>query len=129
MYIRITSDSNWEARIETVMRKLNRTGYRPFFEGQNYGSSILGVSIILMCREKELNFKKRIRFDKKNRKLYMDIMLDIDLFMSLSEKGKDKVVVDKIAHEVPRTIAKYKFQDFDHDTFERDLREIMGRIL
>lgn len=129
MRLFITCDIYWESRVDWVLEALYESGYKSFFEEQDYGSSINSLVIILMCRDSYLNFKQRIRFSKKEETLYMDIMLDLEQFMKNTQKEREEIVVDKLISEVPLIIAKYKFRDFDLLTFEKDFKIQMSKIL
>ncbi|HRE57927.1 MAG TPA: hypothetical protein PLW09_08900 [Candidatus Kapabacteria bacterium] len=125
----VSGDAWWESNVAKVISSLSGTGYIPYFLEQNYGTSLENVFVVLMCREPEYNFKRRIRFVKKEKILYMDIMLDLPQFLTITQKEREKIIVDKIITEVPQVIAKYKFKDFDLVRFEKDLKKWMRKIL
>ncbi|RDI13194.1 hypothetical protein [Flavobacterium sp. AG291] len=129
MRVNILCDIYWESRVDWVTHALSDAGYRNFFDEQDYGSSINNLVIIMMCRDSYLNFKQRIRFSKKEKTLYMDIMLDLDQFMKIAQKEREEIVVDKLISEVPLIIAKYKFKDFNLLAFEKDFKIQMSKIL
>lgn len=129
MKLFITTDSNWEAKIEKVADALYDTGYVSFFEQQNYGTSLNGISIVLMCRDKNLNFKQRIRFIRNEKIIYMDLMFNIDEFLNISQGEREKIVVNKIIEEVPKIVAKYKLADFNLTKFNKNLNKWMTKIL
>lgn len=82
-----------------------------------------------MCQDPALNLKQRIQYSKKERKIYMDLMLDLPLFISISQKEREKIVVSKLIAEIPPIIKKYKIADFDLIKFETDLKNCMSKIL
>lgn len=129
MRIFITYDSTWEARMSQILDALSGTGYKQFFLNQDYGTSLEGVAVVLMCQDPSLNLKPRIRRVKKEKQLYLDIMLDLDTFLSFDLKEKTKIVVDKLITQIPSVIAKYKLEDFDLIKFEADLIKWMGKAL
>ena len=125
----ITCDSFWEAKVDKVLSTLYQTGYDRFFEEQNYGTSLEGLTIVLMCQDPDLNLKQRIRMSKKEKKIYLDIMLDLPYFLEITQKEREKIIVEKIISEVPPIIAKYKLDSFDLRKFEADLKKWMSKIL
>jgi len=129
MNFNITADSNWEAKIDKVLYALQDTGCQPYFEKRDYGKSIYGIGVVLMCRDPYLNFKQRIRFDKKTQWLSIDIMLDFDLFKQITLEEKNKIVAEKFIAEIPPIIAKYKFKDFDLIKFKADLSKFMKKLI
>lgn len=128
MILFITSDTSWEARIEKVLDKLQDSGVKSYFEKKNYGESLKGINIILMCRNPDLKFKQRIRFIKKEKELYIDIMLDLNQFKQIDLKEKEKIIADKFTDEIPAIVAKYKFEDFDFSRFKSDLLMCMNKL-
>jgi hypothetical protein len=77
-----------------------------------------------MCHEPSLNLKQRIRLSKKEKIIYVDIMLDYTLFMKIDQNKRNEIVISKIKNEIPPIISKYKFEDFDLLRFENDLNNI-----
>lgn len=49
-----------------------------------------------MCLEPELNLNQRIRFSKKDKVLYMDIMLHLADFMNVEQTVREKIVGEKL---------------------------------
>jgi len=129
MRLFITCDINWESRVNWVLDTLYESGYVSFFEEQIYGSAIDSIVVVVMCRNPDLNFKQRIRFSKKEKKLYLDIMLDFKYFVKINQKEREQIVVNKLITEVPLIISKYKFKDFNLPKFEIDFRNQMSKIL
>ena len=128
MRVNILCDASWAAKIDKILDALSDTNYRHFFEAKNYGSSIEGVVIFLMCLPSEYNLKQRIRFYKKEKTLYLDLMLDLALFKQIGQEEKNKIVAVKMINEVPQIIKKYKFKDFDLMKFEDDLKKLLKKL-
>ena len=129
MRLFITCDIFWESKVDKVLDRLDESGYVEHFEVQNYGSSMLGIVVVLMCQGAELELKRRIRFLKKDKTLYMDIMLDLKHFLVMSQKEREEVVIEKLISEIPAVINSYKLKDFDLQRFEGELQEWMNKIL
>ena len=125
----ITCDSFWEAKVEKVINLLDNTGFERYFSEQDYGCSLEGITVVLMCQNPNLNLKQRIRLSKKEKKIYIDIMLDLNYFLTLSQKERERIIVEKLISEIPPIIAKYKLKDFNLAKFETDLKIWMSKIL
>lgn len=69
----ITCDSFVEAQVEKVIDRIDDTGYKRYFSEQNYGNSLEGVTVVLMCQDPSLNLKQRIRFSRREKKVYIAI--------------------------------------------------------
>lgn len=57
----ILADFYWEVHIDKVLDLLSDTGYRKYFSEQDYGTSLDGITVVLMCQDPNLNLKQRIR--------------------------------------------------------------------
>lgn len=125
----ILADFYWESKIDKVLDTLSETGYRRFFSEQYYGSTLNGITVLLICQDPSLNLKQRIRLSKKEKTIYMDIMLDLNQFLKIEQKEREKIVVEKLINEVPVIIKKYRLEDFDILKFESDLKKWMIKIL
>ena len=122
MRISIVCDAHWEARLDRVLSAFSSSGYKSMFASRYYGNGLHGVSIVLMCREPSLTFKQRIRFARKEKRLYMDIMLDLDAFRQMGDDERRQNVVDRLGDEVPAILRKYSIADFDCGRFVSDFR-------
>ena len=129
MRLNVLCDADWESKVDKVLFALSDLDYRRFFEKRNYGSSLDGIIIVLICLDSELNLKQRIRQSKKEKELYMDIVLELDEFKQIDQQQRNKIVANKIIAEVPVIIKKYKFPDFDLVAFEADLKKLLKPML
>lgn len=128
MKLSILSDADWDAKVDKVHFLLSDFGYRKFFERRSYGNSVEEVAVFLICRDPELNFKQRIKFSKRDKTLYLDIMLDLNQFRVIEQDEKNRIVAQKLVVEIPPIVAKYKFADFDLPGFEADLKGFLKKI-
>ncbi|MCX6848623.1 MAG: hypothetical protein NTY98_06860 [Verrucomicrobia bacterium] len=117
MKVSILSDSNWEAKLDHALRALSLSER---FESLNFGSSLSGVGIIMMCRSPELGFKQRIRMDRKERCLYMDIMLRLSDFVNATHAERRRFAAAALISEVPTVLARYKLSEFRSAEFLRE---------
>jgi len=125
----ITCDSDWEAKIDKVLDALYDTGCKEFFDKQNYGSSLDCVAVVLMCQNPALNLRRRIRQSKKEKTIYLDIMLDLNQFLRINQKERNRIVAEKLVAEVPPIIAKYKLGDFNLSMFKSHLSKWMTKVI
>jgi len=123
MKMSIFGDIGWESKMDKVLYDLRDLGFGRFFEEKDYGESVAEIGIILMCQDASLNLKQRIRFSKQEKKLSMDIMLDLEQMMQLDHESRRKIIAEKIVTEVPLVLRKYKFKDFDLPRFSKDLSD------
>jgi hypothetical protein len=128
MNLFITADHNVESGLTQVIVDIYRAGYDKFFEVKNYGGGLSGIGIVLTCRNPALHFKRRIRFSKKNKRLSMDVMLDLDEMKSLTHEERRQLVVKRLAKEVPEIVTKYQIPDFNVDQFINDLTMWLDKL-
>jgi hypothetical protein len=121
MHIRITSDSNEESGVGLVVDQVSGPARRYFSEKQ-YGDGLYGIVAVLICRDPDLRFKPRLRFSKRDNILYMDVMLDLARMVQASLQDRKQIVLDRLGDEIPATLRKYSFLDFDDTRFVEDLR-------
>jgi hypothetical protein len=110
------------------LNELSGTGYHSLFEEREYGEGLHGIVVGFICRDPKLNFKRRVRFAKKEKMLYMDIMLDLDQMRKINHDARKRIVVERLADEVPSTLRKYSFPDFDEARFVADLKWCLNDI-
>ncbi|WP_158825587.1 hypothetical protein [Mucilaginibacter lacusdianchii] len=123
MRFNLLSDANWESKISQVLSTLSDFEYRRFFEEKYYGSSLEGITVVFICRNPEHNFRQRIRHSKKEKKIYLDIMLDLDQFIQVTQTEREKIIAQRLIVEIAPVIAKYKFEDFNLARFKNDLEQ------
>jgi hypothetical protein len=122
----ITCDSFWEVQVDKVIDRIDETGYKRFFLEQNYGTSLEGITVILICQN--LNLKQRIRFSKKEKKIYLDIMLDLKQFLNITQEEREKIIIESLILQIPPIISKYNFIDFNIVDFDKDLKNWMSKF-
>lgn len=117
----ITGDANIETGVGEATLLMTGSDFYKFIENQDYGLSLKGLCVIFMCRVPELNFKQRIKYSKKDQKLYFDLMLDYNQFVSITPEQRISEMCKKLLEEMPPIVKKYKFPDFDLDKFMDNL--------
>ena len=122
MRFNILGDFDWEARVDQVLDSLSKSGYRSYFEQRDYGPGLAGITVVLMCQAPELNLRRRVQLSKKEKKLYMDIMLDLAEMKRVDRSRRKTLVTERLIREVPEVLSKYKISDFDSARFIEDFR-------
>lgn len=122
MKLNILCDSDWESRVSSVLSQLSSSGYHRLFEERDYGIGLLGIVVVIMCRDPKLNFKRRVRFAKKEKHLYMDIMLNLDQMRQAEPNVRKRTIIDRLAEEVPIVLHRYAIPDFDDARFLADFK-------
>ena len=126
MKLFITCDSDWNTRISETISKLVNSEF--IFQFKNYGEDLVGISIVLMCRDPKHDFKQRIKFSKPEKKLYADIMLDYKVMESAKDdEERITYISNKIIEELPEIIKKYEFKSFKTDEFIADLKLYLSK--
>src|SRR5205807_1477689 len=94
MLLRITGDVNAESgAAETVYEISGPT--EDYFAPRDYGTGLHGVVVVLMCRNPALNFKRRIRFVRKDKELYMDVMLDLKQMSQATRGLRRRIIAER----------------------------------
>lgn len=127
MHLFLTCDANWESKLDRLVMKLSGLGLRSHFENRFYGNGLDGVSIILVCRDKRWNFKRRIRHSKKEKNFYIDLIFDLDEMASIDDEQRFLTVAKKITSEIPQELVSRKLPEFDVCAFSFDLEEWLSK--
>ncbi|NHZ44324.1 hypothetical protein [Massilia aquatica] len=128
MKVQILGDFNHESGVNAVTDWFSDSSYWEAF-ATDYGDGLWKVAIFLICRNPELNFKQRIRHSKKDKALYMDIMLPLADFVNATLEERKENVVVAMLKEVPRIVRKYKFAEFDTEAFLSDFDQYFSGLL
>ena len=120
----ITCDANAESGVGEVIDEISGPTRR-HFRTKDYGVGMTDMGVVLMCRNPKLNFERRIRFVRKAKTLYMDVMLDPDQMKQADHEARKKVVVQRLLEDIPVVLAKYSIDGFDDARFLSDLRGLL----
>ena|SRR6266498_5867797 len=124
MLVRITADANKESGVADVIFDISGPT-RKYFATRDYGPGLHGLGVILMCRDSVLNFKRRLRLSRKDRTLYMDVMLDLERMRRSEHQSRKLVILELLAEEIPAILRKYSIADFDEVRFVEDLKRCL----
>ena len=127
MHFRITADSNQESGVGDVVTEMSGPT-RQHFLPRDYGSGLPRLCVVLMCRDPHLDFKRRVRFSKKDQTLYMDVMLHLPDMIPVTHDERRRAIVQRLEQEIPEVLTKYEFPDFDQHRFESDLRDWFASV-
>jgi hypothetical protein len=81
-----------------------------------------------MYRNQSLRLKRRIRFVRKEKILYVDIMLDVEQMKQADVRAKKQIVIRRLIDEIPEVIRKYSIADFDRVRFNDDWNNWLKEI-
>lgn len=123
----ITSDANEESGVGELVDLISGPTRRHFLS-RDYGPGVLAVVVVLMCRNPDLNFHRRVRFSKKDRMFSMDVMLDLDEMKRALPEERKAAIFDRLLIELPAAMRKRSFADFDQELFDEDLNEWLAQL-
>ena len=126
MRVRVVADFNWESKLDHAVRPLD---LRSAFASKDYGPDVQTLVVGLMCRSSYLDFKQRVRYEKAEATMYVDIMLSIDQFVPASHGERRQLLATALIEGVPKVLAKRKFPHFNLDGFRRDLEATVNEQL
>ena len=119
MKVGLLGDSNIESGVAQVIFDI-AGATKKHFTTKNYGAGLTGICVVLMCRDPWLNFTRRVRLSKKEKILYMDVMLNLEHMKSLSFQERRQVIIPIISDEIMAITSRYKIGDFDQNAFFAD---------
>ena len=127
--VSVLTDMNWESKIDHALKVLELT--RSFDERNHYyGASLAKLCVIFMCRDPDLAFKQRIRYQQADRIFSMDIMLSLPEVVVMSHPQRRRLLADCLLEQVPERLRRYRFAEFDYRTFEDHWRhDITSQLL
>lgn len=126
MELFVTSDTDQETKISEVVVEIH-TPTQKHFANRSYGEDLTDITVVLMCRSPQHNFKQRIRYSKKERTIYMDVMLDYDMMLGISHVERKREIGRKMLGEIQHVLKKRRFSDFDEARFIDDLAAWVAR--
>lgn len=121
MYIRTTGDTAAESKVGQVIYSISGPTEDRFAK-KDYGAGSPGIVVVLMCQDPALNLKRRVRFAKKDNKLYLDVKLDLDEMKAAKPAARRRIILARIHRDVAEVIARYRLPDFDSAKFLKDLQ-------
>jgi hypothetical protein len=127
--VSVLADMNWESKIDHALKVLELT--KSFDErNHDYGASLAKLCVIFMCRDPDLAFKQRIRYQKADRIFSRDIMLSLPEVVVMSHPQRRRLLADCLLEQVPECLRRYRFAEFDYRKFEDHWRhDITSQLL
>ncbi len=127
MHLRITCDVNEESGVGEVVGEISGPTRRHFVP-KDYGIGLAGVAVVLMCRDPERNFQRRLRIARKEKTVFMDVMLDLAQMREADHSGRKQIIRERLTEEIPAVVRKYSIGDFDDARFAEDLKAWLAEI-
>ena len=120
MKITLSGDIENKTKLSELIYQFNIYERLDFFS-KGYGEPIDEIFMVLFCHKSTLIHKKRVRFVKKEKVLYHDIIINYEKYMPMTWAERKEYVAKEILSELEKTIKKYRFKDFDLERFIGDL--------
>jgi len=123
MRFNIICDIHWESKVDQTLASLDKFKYFEFFSERNYGEGLVGVTVLFLCQDPELGLKRRVTLYKKEKRLYMDIILDLPTMKAANSDERQRIIIEKMMVEINQAISKYRMDNFDSAKFFSDLND------
>lgn len=121
MKLFLTCDVDWQSRVDKVRSALSDLGLEDYFAGRDYGAGLLEIDVVLVCIAPELISKPRNRMSKKDRRIQMDVLLDLATMIDADASTRQCIVARRLIEEMSSILRKYSIPDFDSERFVDDL--------
>ncbi|MES2948430.1 MAG: hypothetical protein V4858_07805 [Pseudomonadota bacterium] len=122
MRISVTSDINWESKVDHATKVVE---LRPHFEDREYGPGLSALVVVLNCRDSEFEHKQRIRHIKATNTLYVDVMLDLPFFVLATHVARRSEIFLQVKTQLRQVLAKRNISQFNSELFLSDLESIL----
>jgi hypothetical protein len=129
MIVSILTDASWETKIDHACRPLDESDLLEFFDQRDYGPGVAKLLIVATCRSDNAAQVQRISFNRKNRMLGMDIMLDYAAFVSGSHAERRKMLLSGLLCETAAVLQRRRIPDFDRARFLDDWTKKVTAVL
>ncbi|MBX7225682.1 MAG: hypothetical protein K1X55_06610 [Chitinophagales bacterium] len=95
----------------------------------DYGSDIEQICILLICRQAASNYRVRKKYDKKNKYLYIDCILDFNKIEELEKSNRKQFLLIKLK-ETFSSLSQFKkaLKDFNFDKFIFDTNALIDEL-
>ena len=121
LHLRVTCDANEESGVGEVVNEISGPT-RKHFATKYYGIGLLRIGVVLMCRNPELKLKQRLTFSKADKRLSMDVTLDLAQMRQADHEKRKRIISERLTEEIPAVVRKYSIADFDDARFADDLK-------
>lgn len=122
MECKIVAEFDHDFGLGDVLHWLSRAEQWESF-AKDYGEGLGELVVDVICSKHLDGLKPRILHAKKEKCLYMDIMLLYAEFTSVTAERRKEIVLERLLEDVIRIVRKYKFTDFDTERFLSDFNE------
>ena len=119
----LISDTFFSSGILEAKQRITNNQLHKIIESEIYGDDLNGIVICLMCCDPDIIFKRRLRFSKKEKVLYMDIILNHDQFSVMSHEQRISEICKILLEKIPLIFKKYKFNNFNSSKLMKNLED------
>lgn len=117
MNLKILCDINWESKVDHAVKVIDKA----LMSDRDYGDEIDKIVVILNCRSPELEHQQRIRFAKKERIFYVDVMLNLAEFVRSTHVARRRRIFEELTAQLRDALHARKLRNFRVDEFMSDL--------
>lgn len=121
MRLNLLSDISWESKVDHAIKVVDAAPLADV----DYGEGLSSVVVVLNCHAPELGHKQRVRLIKATKTLYIDVMLDLHLFVRASHVERRREIYEQVVCQVGEVLKNRRVKDFD---LERFLADISGML-
>jgi hypothetical protein len=125
MNLNILCDANWESKIDHALKVLD-TGV---MNERDYGDGLVKLVVILNCRDPALEHKQRIRFSRKEKILYIDVMLELETFIRATHVSRRRRISEALLQQLGSAMKTRKIANFNVEEFMQDLSILLDTQL
>jgi hypothetical protein len=122
MHFRVTGDTDAKSGVADLIYAISGPT-RKHFIARDYGVGLAGIGVVLMCQDPKLELRPRIRHSKKEKMLYVDVMLSLPDMLEAKSEARRSTVFRELIAQVGAILEKRKISDFAHEQFISDLHD------
>ena len=125
MRLNLLSDISWESKIDHAIKMVDAA---PLADA-DYGQGLSSVVVVLNCQAPELGHKQRVKLTKATKTLYVDVMLDLQLFVRATHVERRWEIYKQVIGQVGEVLKNRRVKDFDHERFLSDISGLLNNQL
>lgn len=117
----ITSDADAQSGIGELVDTVSGPCWR-HFQRFDFGDEVAGICVVLVCQPLSIGLKPRVSYSKKERQLYLDVMIDPAEVKRMPLSDFRHMLFDRITNNISTVLAKYRLKEFRSNDFIEALR-------
>lgn len=117
MKISNSADVYEDSGLKNLIYEVN---LKPFFENKDYGNNSVEFFFVINCLK--FPVKNRIRFAKKEKVLYWDVILDYEIIKNATIEEKKRILANSIINSLD-VLDKYEILNINKSAFKEDMKK------